>query len=407
MYFSPTFDLTNPINKLSKSGSFTGSLETYDERFFYNQVHLADLIAGKLNEWIQPFMCGLVEYKLLKVSGKNVGFALIGRRDKSRAGMRFMSRGADMDGNVSNFAETEQVMIIHKESELLLYSYLQTRGSIPVLWKQTPSLKWAPKLKIEANSSKIKKSFNNHMNQMRQHYGNNTLVNLIDKKGSQQMIGKVMTDLFMAEHDDGSQHYVWFDFHHECRKMQWHNLSKLITEISKFMNDYKYTKIIVKKDGDEESIEIASYQNGAVRTNCMDCLDRTNVVQSVIARNVLLTQLHQSQLNQRPNGSPFEELPGDLEETFRDFWTKNADRMSHLYSGTGALKTDFTRTGKRTFAGKLEDGRRALHRYVLNNFEDTYHQNSLDFLLGKTDAKQLAKTGIKGKSLAMTFFFVS
>lgn len=112
-------------------------------------------------------------------------------------------------------------------------------------------------------------------------------------------------------------------------------------------------------------------------------------------------------MNQRPNGNPFEELPGDLEECFRDFWTKNADRMSRLYSGTGALKTDFTRTGKRTFAGKLEDGRRALHRYVLNNFEDTYHQNSLDFLLGKISTTQLQENGVKGKALAFTFLFVS
>ena len=173
---------------------------------------------------------------------------------------------------------------------------MQTRWSIPVFWKQTPTLKWAPKLKIEANQSKVKKSFNLHMTKMRQQYGKNTLVNLIDKKGSQYMIGKVMTDLFLAEQDDGSQHYVWFDFHHECRKMQWHNLSKLITEISKNMEDYKYSKVIVKKDGETQNIEIANYQNGVIRTNCMDCLDRTNVVQSVIARNILLGQLYQVSL---------------------------------------------------------------------------------------------------------------
>lgn len=46
-------------------------------------------------------------------------------------------------------------------------------------------------------------------------------------------------------------------------------------------------------------------------------------------------------------------LPNDLERIFRDFWTKNADVMSYLYSGTGALKTDFTRTGKRTTMGAL------------------------------------------------------
>ena len=130
----------------------------------------------------------------------------------------------------------------------------------------------------------------------------------------------------------------------------------------------------------------------------MDCLDRTNVVQSVYARNILLHQLYQvynyfyykNGIRRKPNGNPFEEFEQPLEEIFRDFWTKNADMCSYLYSGTGALKTDFTRTGKRTTAGALEDGKRALRRYVLNNFWDTYHQNSLDFLLGKINANEIS-----------------
>jgi phosphatidylinositol 4-phosphatase len=32
-------------------------------------------------------------------------------------------------------------------------------------------------------------------------------------------------------------------------------------------------------------------QKSVIRTNCMDCLDRTNVVQSAIARDVLTKQL--------------------------------------------------------------------------------------------------------------------
>jgi len=43
----------------------------------------------------------------MKVNGKSVNLGLISRRDKSRAGMRFVQRGGDMEGNVSNFAETE------------------------------------------------------------------------------------------------------------------------------------------------------------------------------------------------------------------------------------------------------------------------------------------------------------
>lgn len=81
--------------------------------------------------------------------------------------------------------------------------------------------------------------------------------------------------------------------------------------------------------------------------------------------------------------------------------------MSFLYSGTGALKTDFTRTGKRTFAGKLEDGRRALLRYVYNNFHDTYNQNCLDFLLGKTSWGQVkSDESANGRFIGIVTFLV-
>lgn len=75
--------------------------------------------------------------------------------------------------------------------------------------------------------------------------------------------------------------------------MKWHNLSKLINDINKNIEDYKFSKMVVKKDGSNENVESIEKQNGVIRTNCMDCLDRTNVVQSVIARNVLLNQLYE------------------------------------------------------------------------------------------------------------------
>ena len=39
-------------------------------------------------------------------------------------------------------------------------------------------------------------------------------------------------------------------------------------------------------------------------------------------------------------------------------------------SGTGALKTDFTRTGKRTLRGILNDGWNSTLRFYINNFLD-------------------------------------
>ena len=64
-------------------------------------------------------------------------------------------------------------------------------------------------------------------------------------------------------------------------------------------------------------------------------------------------------------------------------WGNNADAISILYAGTGALKTDFTRTGKRTKKGLVMDGWKSCVRYVLNNFYDGYRQHALDLLLRK------------------------
>jgi hypothetical protein len=56
--------------------------------------------------------------------------------------------------------------------------------------------------------------------------------------------------------------------------------------------------------------------------------------------------------------------------------------VSRAYSGTGALKTDFTRTGARTKAGALADLSNALTRYFRNNFADGPRQDAYDLFLG-------------------------
>ena len=76
--------------------------------------------------------------------------------------------------------------------------------------------------------------------------------------------------------------------------------------------------------------------------------------------------------------SPFEKFPDALETCFRSGWTDNADAMSYLYTGTPALKTDFTRTGKRTYLGGINDGINSVTRYYINNFTDGFYHDCLD-----------------------------
>ena len=119
---------------------------------------------------------------------------------------------------------------------------------------------------------------------------------------------------------------------------------------------------------------------GVMRTNCIDCLDRTNVVQSMLARKSLTQQLQKMGILRSGEGVADNTI---LEAYFKNVWADNADVCSIHYSGTGALKTDYTRTGKRTKLGAMKDGYNSMVRYVKNNFFDGMRQDSMDLFHGK------------------------
>jgi len=91
---------------------------------------------------------------------------------------------------------------------------------------------------------------------------------------------------------------------------------------------------------------------------------------------------------------------------FREGWTDNADVMSYLYTGTPALKTDFTRTGARTYRGAMNDGINSITRYYINNFTDGYYHDCLDVATAKLTAKSELKSRSFISPLKMTIFMV-
>lgn len=234
------------------------------------------------------------------VNQKKIKFILVTRRDKSRAGYRFLSRGANEHGHTSNFAETEQILAVHEDNYTDMFSYLEIRGSIPLIWRQTPTMKWSPSLLIEQNDLKNQAAYDNHIKSLKKYYNEIHLVNLIDKKGSQKRIGEQFTKI-VREHNDAKVKYTWFDFHAET-KTGWDNLSKLIGDVRDSILSLGYSHFKVHKtvenpltQSDESEvprITEVQLQKGVFRVNCMDSLDRTNVVMSLIARSILHSQLH-------------------------------------------------------------------------------------------------------------------
>jgi hypothetical protein len=253
-----------------------------------------------------------------------------------------------------------------------LVSFMQVRGSIPLKWSQKPNLKYKPNLKITNNASGTN-PFQIHFKNQLDRYNHVLIVNLINATGSEGKLG----DAYLSQHNEFKNpnlNFVSFDFHHKTKSTNYGGLNELISAVQNSINDFGFSMVDLKTG------TVTKSQTGVLRVNCIDCLDRTNVCESIFARIVLTNKLRELNLLQ-PNEKVTDKA--NLEKLFKNTWADNGDTLSMLYAGTGALKADFTRTGRRTFAGILNDGYNSATRYYYNNFSDGLKQDGMALLLGK------------------------
>ncbi|XP_074618210.1 phosphatidylinositol-3-phosphatase SAC1-like isoform X1 [Acropora palmata] len=370
-YFSCSYDLTHTLQRLSRTSPDFLQMplfERADPRFVWNGHLLRPLVVQpELHKFILPVMHGFISIGSCAIKQNTFDFILISRRSCYRAGTRYFMRGLDGEGNAANYVETEQIV----QFEGGTCSFVQTRGSIPLYWSQRPNLKYKP-TPILNQTADHKHGFNLHMDKERVYYGDVVLINLIDQKGPEKVLGDRYSATVRTV-EVNSLRYEPFDFHHECSKMRWERLSILIDRLSDAQVKFGYFSLR-DKDG-----QIDSEQRGLFRTNCIDSLDRTNVVQSLLARKSLQAQCEEYGVLSM--GERIEDYT-EMEKVFKNVWADNADACSLQYAGTGALKTDFTRTGKRSTFGLLKDGINSVIRYYKNNFADGFRQDAIDLFLG-------------------------
>ena len=287
---------------------------------------------------------------------------LISRRSVERPGLRYLRRGIDDDGNTANFVETEQILSRKGwPSAQKIYSFSQIRGSIPLFFSQSPySFKPIPILQHsqETNIS----AFRRHFGKLVDRYGDVQIVLLTDRSGPEGAIGEKYEACAQSVNDDGGLRgrqlgFEWFDFHQKCSGMRFDNVKLLIDDVHNPLESFGYSL--------EISGKFPSHQTGIIRTNCMDCLDRTNVVQSGFGQKMLEEGLRNENLDV--------DLRKDVStQWFNSLWADNGDAISKQYSSTAALKSDYTRTRKRTYRGAVTDLSLSLSRYY-NNIGESLH----------------------------------
>jgi hypothetical protein len=320
-------------------------------------------------------------------------------------------RGESKGETPRNPTTTSKSPTIDSEREYILeiYSHVQTRGSIPLRWSSPADVKtYRPRVLIGTDPLSQARALRNHLFEQLQTYCishhdstlplrsslyNNSsgikllFVNLIDKKSDQGRLGRafdsvlsavidVYSEYFQTLADDTSTspitsvsrfvsphavQHIWFDFHENVKHGKWSKLGALLNQLSMILDQQGYFCAAQRFDEgcDRPIWVIKSFQDGVIRTNCMDCLDRTNVVQSIFGRYILFRQLqerkgkHSARQNTRKitrnlpvsATAAFQRQNLKLpwvqgEDAHRLLWADNADIISRLYAGTDALKGD-------------------------------------------------------------------
>ncbi|XWS45639.1 hypothetical protein CRYUN_Cryun15aG0153800 [Craigia yunnanensis] len=369
LYFSYDTNLTLSAQRLYDLGDESKLLPLWrqaEPRFLWNNYMLEVLLDNKLDPYLLPVVQGSFHNFQAAIGKEIVDVTLIARRCTRRNGTRMWRRGADPEGYVANFVETEQIVQMNGFTS----SFVQVRGSIPFLWEQIVDLTYKPKFEI-VRPEEAPRVAERHFLDLRKKYGSVLAVDLVNTHGGEGRLSEKFANAMQHIVSDDLR-YLHFDFTKVCGHIHFERLSFLYDQIADFLEKNWY--LLLNEKGEKMKEQL-----GVVRTNCIDCLDRTNVTQSMIGRKILELQLRrigvfaaEETISSHPN----------LDESFKILWANHGDDISMQYSGTAALKGDFVRFGQRRVQGILKDGYNSLIRYYLNNFSDGTKQDAIDLLQG-------------------------
>ncbi|XP_066375691.1 phosphoinositide phosphatase SAC3-like isoform X1 [Miscanthus floridulus] len=126
-------------------------------------------------------------------------------------------------------------------------------------------------------------------------------------------------------------------------------------------------------------IKPPKFQKGVLRTNCIDCLDRTNVAQYAYGLAALGHQLHELGSVE----SPEVHLDSPLSRHLMHFYERMGDTLALQYGGSAAHNKIFSaKRGHLKFAIQSQEFFRTLQRYYSNAYMDAYKQAAINLFLG-------------------------
>ncbi|XP_024008255.1 phosphoinositide phosphatase SAC5 [Eutrema salsugineum] len=414
-YFSYTYHL---MYSLQKNICNTEKGNTHDNTMFVWNAHLTRGIRRILQNtiWTVALIYGFFQQTKCLVSGEQFVFTVIARRSRHYAGTRYLRRGVNNIGRVANDVETEQIVskVVPEGQKIPITSIVQVRGSIPLFWSQETSVFNPQPEIILYKKDENYEATQHHFENLRQRYGKHIIILNLLKSSERKRRETILRAEFAKAilfinkeagkknrlepiHFDLSKHYrngVDGAFAHLCifarKALGFTDLffCKAPSGIGaegvindSFLNNTLPTQEEEASSVDNEALksDIFMLQNGVLRTNCIDCLDRTNFAQYAHGLVALGHQLHTLGIS----GPPIVDLNNPLAISLMETYQNMGDILALQYGGSEAHTKMFSDLrGNRNVVDRPREIIIAWTRHYNNAYQDIHKQNAINVFLG-------------------------
>ncbi|CAN6311295.1 unnamed protein product [Urochloa humidicola] len=368
--------------------------------------------------WSVALVHGFFRQEKVSGSVKDFVLTIIARRSRNVAGPRLLNRGVNVEGMVANDVEVEQIVFEETQdgNAPQMTSVVQRRGSIPLFWSQDTTrcpIKPDILLKPGDNYNMARLHFEN----LKTRYGEPvvvlSLIKSFEKKPHESLLRsefeKAIEHINEGLSTDNQIPFVHIDMKKYSRS---HEVLPLLVSIGsealrktgifhcqitpapKSMDNTSVQSDITSSTGsdnvvDPYSIGIkmvpVSLQNGVLRTNCLDCLDRTNSAQFAYGLSSLGHQVFALGLTEAREIA----VNDTLSHILMNLYEQMGDALSMQYAGSAALNKVFWKHRGQCGVISLVQGIfRSVQRFVSSICVDRAKQKTLDLFLGYFQPQQ-------------------
>uniref|UniRef100_A0A8C0SGP7 FIG4 phosphoinositide 5-phosphatase n=2 Tax=Canis lupus familiaris TaxID=9615 RepID=A0A8C0SGP7_CANLF len=397
-----SFDIFEDEGLITQGGSGVFGICSEPYMKYVWNGELLDIIKNTVHrDWLLYIIHGFCGQSKLLIYGRPVYVTLIARRSSKFAGTRFLKRGANCEGDVANEVETEQILC---DASVMSFtagsysSYVQVRGSVPLYWSQDIST-MMPKPPITLDQADpFAHVAALHFDQMLQRFGSPIIILNLVKEREKRKHERILSEELVAAVTYLNQ---FLPPEHTIIYIPWdmakYTKSKLCNVLDRLN---VIAESVVKKTGffvnrpdsycsilrpDEKWNELGGcviptgrLQTGVLRTNCVDCLDRTNTAQFMVGKCALAYQLYSLGLIDKPNL----QFDTDAVRLFEELYEDHGDTLSLQYGGSQLVHRVKTYRKIAPWTQHSKDIMQTLSRYYSNAFSDADRQDSINLFLG-------------------------